>query len=185
MAQTDLSRADTRRKWAYFAALLSVALMLGPALAHLFALPNKLLLDRDAYMTAQSVYHGWAMLGFIVAAALVSTLALTVLLVGRRQALFWAAISFLCLVAAHALFWLFTYPANQTTTNWTTAPADWERLRLQWEFSHAAAAAFDVAAMVTLILSVLSWRTTAPLPQPRRLEVSRRAGLSAMDSQMH
>lgn len=162
MAKETLTRADERRKWAYFAALLSVALLLGPALAHLLELPNKLLLDRDAYLTVQGIYRGWALLGIVVFAALISTLLLTVLLVGRGRAMLWAAASFLCLVGSHALFWAFTYPANQATDNWTQAPTDWEQLRLQWEFSHAAATVLDIAAMVTLILSVLSWRITMP-----------------------
>jgi hypothetical protein len=53
------------------------------------------------------------------------------------------------------VFWTFTYPANQETGNWTTLPANWLELRRQWEYSHAASAALNLFALISLILSVL------------------------------
>jgi hypothetical protein len=67
-----------------------------------------------------------------------------------------ASIAFLCLATALAVFFAFTYPANQATQNWTVLPADWEQLRAQWEYSHAAGAALDLAAFVALILAALA-----------------------------
>jgi hypothetical protein len=60
-----------------FLGLLFAALALAPALAHLLELPNKIDLPRDEYLTVQQIYRGSALLGFIVAGALCSTLALT------------------------------------------------------------------------------------------------------------
>jgi hypothetical protein len=147
----------TRQRIAYFCALISVALGLGPSLAHLLELPNKIGLSADAYFTVQAIYRGWAMLAIVVVAALVSTLILAILLRRRRRPMAWALAAFACLVGTQVLFWIFTYPANQATDNWTVVPADWQLLRSQWEYSHAAAAVLNLAAMVALVSSLLSW----------------------------
>ena len=55
-----------------FIALLCTALALAPALAHLLELPNKINLSREDYLTVQQIYRGWALLGFVVAGALLS-----------------------------------------------------------------------------------------------------------------
>ncbi len=63
--------------------------------------------------------------------------------------------AFLCLLAAHGLFWIFTFPANQATSNWTTLPENWTALRAQWEYSHAAGAVLNLVAFIMLVLSML------------------------------
>jgi len=137
-----------------FLSLLLVALTLGPALAHLLELPAKLGLARDDYFVVQGIYEGWALLGILVIGALLATLALAV--ASRHERGFsWALAAFLCLVAAQALFWLFTYPANAATSNWTAVPADWERLRSRWEWSHAGGAALTLAALLCLLAFAL------------------------------
>lgn len=147
----------TRQKWAYFFALLFVGLTQGPSLAHLLALPNKIGLPESAYFTTQAIYRGWALLGIVVIGALASTLTLTILLRRLPTAARRAGLAFLSLVGAQALFWIYTFPANQATANWTTVPPDWEVLRTQWEYSHAAGAGFNLLALIGLILSVLAW----------------------------
>lgn len=47
-------------KTIYFIAVFFVALALGPALAHLLELPNKINLGREDYLTVQQIYRGWA-----------------------------------------------------------------------------------------------------------------------------
>jgi hypothetical protein len=44
----------------------------------------------------------------------------------------------LILAVTLVVFFVWTYPANQATANWTAVPADWQALRSQWEFSHTA-----------------------------------------------
>ncbi len=151
----------TIRKWLYLVAFVFVALALGPALAHLFALPNKIGLDEARYFTVQQIYAGWALLGIVVIGALLSTLALAVALRRDRGPALWALVAFLCLAGTQLIFWSFTFPANQATVNWTEIPASWQALRVQWEYSHAASAVLNLAAMIALALSVLSWRTGA------------------------
>jgi hypothetical protein len=145
---------------ARFLSLLFCALALAPAAAHLLELPNKIGLSRDEYLVVQQIYRGWALLGFVVAGALVSTLAHT-LLVRKQGVEFGAALTaFLCIVGTQIVFWSFTYPANQLTANWTLLPDNWAALRLQWEYSHAASAVLNLVALVAVIVSVLARRNS-------------------------
>jgi ribose/xylose/arabinose/galactoside ABC-type transport system permease subunit len=140
----------------YFFSLLFTALALAPAMAHLLELPNKMNLSREDYLTVQQIYRGWALLGFVVVGALLSTLALTITVHQKRKAFIFALIAFLCIVGTQVVFWTYTYPANQVTNNWTMLPENWEELRYQWEFSHAAGAVLNLIALVLLILFVLA-----------------------------
>ena len=58
------------------------------------------------------------------------------------------------------IFWTFTYPANQQTANWTLLPDNWEDLRRQWEYSHAAGALLNLVALICVIIAVLKGRNT-------------------------
>ena len=142
---------------ARFFALFFSALALGPAMAHLLELPNKIGLSREDYLTVQQVYRGWALLGIVVAGALLSTLALTRLSRGKREFVP-VLIAFLSIVGTQVLFWTFTFPANQQTQNWTMLPDHWMALRTQWEYSHAASAVLNLVAMASLIVASLRWK---------------------------
>ena len=143
-------------KTIYFLSLLFAALALAPAMAHLLELPNKINLPREDYLTVQQIYRGWNLLGFVVAGALLSTLALTITVRQERKAFTFALIAFLCIVGTQVVFWTYTYPANQATNNWTTLPGNWTELRRQWEYSHATSAVLNLVALIGLILSVLA-----------------------------
>ena len=143
----------------YFVSLLSAALALGPAMAHLLELPNKIGLAGQDYLTVQQIYRGWALLGFVVGTALFSTLALTWAIRKHRQAFFFSLIGLLCIIGTQVIFWTFTYPANQATQNWTTLPDNWLELRRQWEYSHASSAVLNLIAVGALILSLLAQRS--------------------------
>lgn len=142
-------------KTIYFLSLLFVALALAPAMAHLLELLNKINLSREQYLVVQQIYRGWALLGFVVAGALLSTLALTISLRRKRRAFILALIAFLCIAGTQVVFWTYTYPANQATKNWTMLPENWEELRRQWEYSHATSAILNLIALVMVSLSVL------------------------------
>ena len=64
---------------ARFCSLLFVALALGPSLAHLLELPNKIGLPREEYFAVQQIYRGWALLGILVFAELTATALLVML----------------------------------------------------------------------------------------------------------
>jgi hypothetical protein len=80
----------------------------------------------------------------------------------RRVALPGLALSLLAaamlIVATLVIFFTWTYPANQATSNWTVVPADWQELRLQWEYAHAANAVLTFLALSAVTWSVLLTR---------------------------
>jgi hypothetical protein len=143
-------------KAAYFLSLMLLALALGASLAHLYALPNKMELSREAYLAAQRAYDGWALLGVVVIGTLAATLALTVLLRGRGTEFWLAGAAFACVAGTQAIFWSLTWPANQATKNWTALPENWVELRRVWEYSHAAGAALNIVAFALLTLALLA-----------------------------
>lgn len=140
-----------------FLALVLTALALVPGGAHLFALPNKLPLDQQGYFAVQGIYRGWALLGGVQIAALLADLGLALAVRRRRGAGGWALAAFLLMVANLGVFFLWTYPANQATANWTVVPPDWESLRRQWEYAHAAGALLVFAAFCCVSRAVLRW----------------------------
>ena len=147
----------TLQKWAYFFSLIFVSIIFVPAGAHLAELLNKIDLPKEQYFVVQSIYAGWALFGAPVFAAPLSLLVLVISLRRERGPFTWALIAFLCIVATQVVFWVWTYPMNIATNNWTIIPENWEALRRQWEYAHAVNAVLTFVAVVALSLSVLSW----------------------------
>lgn len=136
--------------------LLTVTLV--PAGAHLFELPNKLAMTPHDYLVAQASYRGWALFGIVVVCA-IAVSGLHAYLVRCNSAAFrWSLIVLACLAVAQVVFWTLTYPMNVLTDNWTVMPTDIEAARRQWEFSHAAASAFNFMALVAMVLSIQASR---------------------------
>jgi hypothetical protein len=133
--------------------VLFAALALVPAGAHLFSLFSKMRLGEEAYLASQRAYDGWSLFAIVVIGALLSSLALTIALYRASEPYLLAAVAFLCLVGTQVLFWIFTFPANRATENWTMLPEGWETLRTQWEYSHAGAAILNAAALLLLVLA--------------------------------
>lgn len=140
---------------ARFFSFLFVALVLAPAMAHLLELPNKIGLSREDYLIVQNlpwlgVTGHCRRRGAAVDAGsgdhgpppAPRVFALTLA-------------AFLCALAAHVVFWIFTFPTNRETSNWTVLPENWMTLRAQWEYSHAAGAVLNLVVFIMLVLSVL------------------------------
>ena len=145
-----------------FFAVILTALALVPVAAHLFELPHKIGLPEKQYFIVQSIYRGWALFGIIIIAAIIANLALASVL-RRRGRRFWPSLSAgLTLAGTLVVFFAWTYPANQATNNWTVRPADWEALRSQWEWSHAANAVLTFIALCCATLSAVF----GPHPNP-------------------
>jgi hypothetical protein len=140
----------------FFVALLATALALGAALAHALELPNKINLAKDEYFVVQKAYRGWNQLGYLLVIELIAMLMVAVLSRHEPRVLWPTIIAIVCLIAAQTVFWIFTYPANVATDNWTAVPSQWEDVRTRWEYSHLAGAAFQVMAMSALIVAVLA-----------------------------
>ncbi|HMH64279.1 MAG TPA: hypothetical protein VK515_01755, partial [Rhizomicrobium sp.] len=103
------------------------------------------------YFTVQQIYAGWNLFGAVLAVQSLS-LALLAKSSFREHYVFRPVLAALILLLlAQALFWLFTYPANVATHNWTQIPADWETLRHQWEYSHAGGAICQLLGLCCLI----------------------------------
>jgi len=136
--------------------LVLMAIILVPSGAHLFELPAKIALDRDDYFIVQGIYAGWAFFGIPIIAAAVANAALA--LAERRRdpgAARWAGAAALLVLASLAVFFLWVFPANQDTANWTRPPEGWEALRRHWEWGHAANALIVFAAFLATAAAVI------------------------------
>ena len=144
-----------RMQIAQFLAVILIALALVPSGAHLFELPNKIDLSQEQYFVVQGVYRGWALFGFVLIGAVGANLALSIFV--RREGLaFWFALAALLLmITSLVVFFIWTFPTNQATTNWTAVPANWATLRTQWEYSHAANAIITFLALCSVTTSIL------------------------------
>jgi hypothetical protein len=138
-----------------FLAIMLTALALVPSGAHLAALPNKMAMAQAANFVAQQIYAGWALFGIVLFGALAANLAHAMLLRKLCRSFGYAHASFLLIAANLAIFFVWTLPTNQATNNWTVAPSNWNELRSQWEYSHAAKAVVTFAALVCVVIAVL------------------------------
>ena len=137
--------------------LALTAIILVPSGAHLFELPGKIDLARDAYFTVQGIYSGWALFGTPIIAAILANGALYMVLRRRvPQAARWALVSAALIAASLAVFFIWIFPANQATANWTTIPDNWDVLRQHWEYAHAANALIVFAAFLATAMATAS-----------------------------
>ncbi|HEY7640582.1 MAG TPA: hypothetical protein VH814_12735 [Steroidobacteraceae bacterium] len=139
-----------------FFTLMFVGIALAPGLAHVLQLPHKMDLSGNDYLRVQQLYAGWAWLGLVVLGALISTFALTILVRTRLRQFALSCIAFGSVLVTQVIFWIFTFPVNQQTHNWTLLPVNWMSLRERWEYSHATAAVFDLIAFLAVVLAVLA-----------------------------
>jgi hypothetical protein len=138
-----------------FVAVVLTALALAPSGAHFFELPNKIGLAQQPYFVVQTIYRGWALFGILIFAAIGANLLLALMLRRRDKPFWWALGAGLMLTGTLLIFFGWTYPANQATHNWTVVAANWERLRTQWELSHAANAILTFVALCCTIWSAV------------------------------
>jgi hypothetical protein len=134
-----------------FIVLLLAALVLATGMAHLLEMPHKMQLTQESYGAVQYIYTGWALLGIIQAGAVIATFLLY--LRSQRSAPILAAL--ICLVLTLVIFFIWTYPVNRITQNWSVLPVNWEALRRQWEYSHAANAVLELTAYILLLSGIL------------------------------
>jgi hypothetical protein len=161
-----------------FFAIVLTALALVPGGAHLFELPNKIGLSPEHYYVVQSIYRGWALFGAVITAAIIVNLATALMLWGRGKP-FWPSVAAgLILAGTLIIFFEWTYPANQATDNWTALPPDWEALRRQWEWSHAANAVLTFIALCCATVSAMkvTERSSPPSQRAAVASMPRRSG---------
>lgn len=146
-------------KASQFLAVVFTALALLPGGAHLMSLPAKIGMPEDPYFVAQQVYRGWAWTGTVIFLAIFANFLAALLTRDSpgKWRLFGAAS--VLIAATLAVFFAWTFPANQATGNWTSAPENWEQLRTQWEYSHAVNAAITFVALLCSVGGAVATRT--------------------------
>lgn len=146
------------RAWRWLTIMLT-ALSLAPALAHLLEMPAKMTYDGPLWLKVQQTLYGafGTFGGAFEVGALVTAVVLMILVRDRRPAFGWTLVGAVCVVAAHAAFWIWLAPVNATIAAATTGtlPADWMGLRNQWEYTHAARAVLQILALGALTFSIL------------------------------
>jgi hypothetical protein len=151
----DRANHSVAQNIAFFVALLATAMALGGALAHALELPNKIGMSGEHYFIVQRVYDGWNRLSYLLAVELAGMVAVIWLYRSEPRVMWPALAALACFAASQVVFWIWTFPANKATMNWTTQPDGWVHLRQQWEYSHLVGATFQLYAMVSLIVGVL------------------------------
>ena len=137
----------------FLAVLLTGLAVIAPG-AHLFELFRKMRLAEDQYYIVQQIYLGWWLPGLLLPAALIANIALAV--TAGSSTVRWLAVVAAALVATNLLvFVIWTQPVNTATDNWTMRVSEWDALRRQWEYSHAANAGITIAAFCATVLAVL------------------------------
>jgi cytochrome bd-type quinol oxidase subunit 2 len=140
-------------------ALALTALIVVPGGAHLFSLPNKIGLDAGDYFTVQQIYAGWALFAVPIVAAILANGALAA--TERRRdpkAARWALLSTVLILASLGVFFVWVFPGNRATANWTSIPQGWEALRRSWEYGHAANAVILFAALLATGRAIIGSR---------------------------
>ena len=94
----------------------------------------------------------------VLIGALIANLVLAILVRGERTPFWLALAAFILIGGTLVIFFTWTYPANQATDNWTIAPGDWEALRTQWEYAHAANALLTFVALCCVTFAALLTR---------------------------
>jgi hypothetical protein len=139
--------------------IMFTALSMGTALCHFLEMPAKITYEGALWLTLlQTLYPpAFGTIGAFFEVGAVVTAVVLAFLVRRRPGFVWTLLGALCLVVAHAAFWIWVAPVNATMSPLTpeTLPADWMRLRNQWEYTHAARAVLQIVALGALVFSIL------------------------------
>jgi protein-S-isoprenylcysteine O-methyltransferase Ste14 len=135
--------------------VVSVAIYFIPEGAHFFEMFNKLKLTPSDYLIVQRIYDDWAFFGVAIVVALGCTLLHAIAMRSNPRSRRLSLASFASLIVTQAIFWSFIYPMNSLTQNWTAMPANFEAVRRQWEYAHAASAGVTLLALVLVLCAVI------------------------------
>jgi Domain of unknown function (DUF1772) len=138
-----------------FITIFFEVITLSALLTHLLELPGKINLSKENYQVVQGIYRGWSWLGIFEIGAIFLTLIWT-LADSRKKRIFpFLLTALLCFIISITIFFIFTFPANNTTVNWTQLPGDWQSLQKNWEYSHAVRAVLNLVGFSFLIVTLL------------------------------
>jgi len=147
------------RAWRLATIVLS-AVSMGVAEAHPFEMPAKLGFEDALWLTLLQRLYPPAfgpIGGSIEAAAIFATIVLAILVRRRGSALGWTIAGAVCMVTAHAAFWIWIAPVNATLLPLTpdTLPENFIAFRNQWEYTHAIRAVLQLVALACVTLSAI------------------------------
>ncbi|HET8750738.1 MAG TPA: DUF1772 domain-containing protein [Sphingomicrobium sp.] len=145
-----------------FIAIALTALAMVPSAAHLMEFANKAKLDAPSYMIVQHIYSGWAFAGVAVIGSIAANLWLAVRSRSQRPPFLLASAAFVLMLGTLISFFVWIYPANVATAQWTDAPADLPPLRAAWESTHAVNGALAILAFIAVVAASLSWKDRGP-----------------------
>ena len=129
--------------------LALTTLIVIPAGAHLFEFPAKIRMTEADYFTVQSIYAGWGLFAVAILASITANGYLSWRLRATdRPAARWALTSALLICLTLVIFFIWVFPGNQATANWTSVTPKWEELRRNWEYGHAANAVITFVALM-------------------------------------
>ena len=144
-------------------AVAFTAIALIPAGAHVFEMSGNLGLAPSAYVTVQSVHHGWVLFAVAMLFA-TAAIGLHTFLVRRNAASYgWSLVALVAVGAAQIVFWAVAYPINAATEGWTALPVDFDTARRQWEYAIAAAGILSFAGLLALVRSIEASRPFASI----------------------
>lgn len=132
---------------------------MGMALCHLLQMTPRMGYDALLWRNTQSMYRffGASLGAYIEVGAVLMSLGLLYFLRERRTAFQWAFVCAGCMFIAHLAWWVFVYPVNKQMVHWTldSIPKNWYLFRLQWEYTHAVRAIFEIAGFAAVVISIL------------------------------
>jgi hypothetical protein len=141
-----------------FLAIVLTALALVPLGAHLASLPNKINLTAEQYFVVQSSYSGWFLFALAQIPSVIVAFVLAWMVRADALPFRFALVGAVCMAATLVVYFIWVNPANLATDQWTTIPANWEALRRQWEYGHAASAALSVVALLAVTAAVVAFK---------------------------
>jgi hypothetical protein len=141
-----------------FSSIMSTALTMTAAVAHLMELPAKMRYEPSLYVRLhRTLYPNFGRTaGPAEALAVISTNLLVWWTRRHRPEAFRrTAVAAACLTAAHGIFWSVVQPVNVEMMRWSLdeIPQDWTNRRDRWEYGHAVRAGLVTAALGALTLS--------------------------------
>lgn len=145
-----------------FVTILLVALLSGLAFAHVLEQPAKMAYEVALYITIQqSLYVHWGpphVGGILEPSAIVAT-ALVAFFIRKSTRGLWFSLSalFALLLAFPVVFFWLVAPANAgfLATTLPSIPPNWTELRANWEMGHAIRFVLQLAALGSLVLSLV------------------------------
>jgi uncharacterized membrane protein len=141
-----------------FLTVLFSAITLSALMAHLLEFPVKINLSKEDYQTVQGIYSGWKWMAIFEIGAVVLLGIWLIFGNELKNVLPFLLLALVCFILSFVVFFVFTFPANQETLNWTSLPAHWDEIRHKWEYSHVSRALLSLSGFCFLIVALLKNR---------------------------